>query len=509
MAGVAWAQVGGGSTHSTCCCLKTLLRMARRPMALPPCNGSRRRPDDDGATRCRAMAGPHRRDFGSCSRARSLPGLGRPAATSVGSQPLERFTIPRRRLTNDFLRQRRRRRCLVPRLRLEPIAHELLVEARRVAARPRAFVARPARNATNRASALRPSARAWPASSGPNSNLVSAMIEAARLGDTRRLRGRARGSVRAPAPRVLGADQLDRALERDVLVVLAGRRFRRGREDRLRRAGSRCSSPPAAARRRPSASAGIRSSRCRPDSRAPPLRSATASAACTTIARPSICSRFVLQRRPSSGRRRSGGSGTIARACRTRTAPCAVSNAPLPGIGSAMTTSNALQAIAGDHQQPVVANRVVVAHLAAGQQRQALQKRGVQRLGHDSVVTWKCSKKRGGALTRRRIGGSQPPSLKRGTNKAPPGRGLCRSKCGDATQWRPSTLRVRPPSASQRAARRLRTRQQRGRRLLAVEREPDQHRHQRRKHQKTQLIARADRVGRHGAEPGLRRRCGT
>ena len=47
-----------------------------------------------------------------------------------------------------------------------------------------------------------------------------------------------------------------------------------------------------------------------------------------------------------------------------------VSSSPLPGIGSPMTTSKARQAVAGDHQDAVVADGVVVAHLAAREQRQ-------------------------------------------------------------------------------------------------------------------------------------------
>src|SRR5882672_8799556 len=46
-------------------------------------------------------------------------------------QPSQRLSIFVRGLGNDFGRQVRRRRRLVPRLLLEPIAHELLVEARR------------------------------------------------------------------------------------------------------------------------------------------------------------------------------------------------------------------------------------------------------------------------------------------------------------------------------------------------------------------------------------------
>jgi hypothetical protein len=44
----------------------------------------------------------------------------------------------------------------------------------------------------------------------------------------------------------------------------------------------------------------------------------------------------------------------------------------LAGIGSPMITSKARKPVARDHEDAVVADGVVVAHLAARQQRQAL-----------------------------------------------------------------------------------------------------------------------------------------
>src|SRR4029077_20645752 len=52
------------------------------------------------------------------------------------SQALQRFTILAGGSFDDLARERRRRRRLVPGLSLQPVAHELLVEARRRCAGP-------------------------------------------------------------------------------------------------------------------------------------------------------------------------------------------------------------------------------------------------------------------------------------------------------------------------------------------------------------------------------------
>ena len=60
----------------------------------------------------------------------------------------------------------------------------------------------------------------------------------------------------------------------------------------------------------------------------------------------------------------------VRRACANQNSAICVSTSPLPGIGSPMIDVEGRQAVARDHQDAVVADGVVVAHLAAREQRQ-------------------------------------------------------------------------------------------------------------------------------------------
>ena len=165
----------------------------------------------------------------------------------------------------------RRGRALVPVERLEIVAHELLVEARRAGARLDRY--RPARSARNRASALRRSASGVPSASTPNSNLVSAMMMP-------RASACAAANAYSASGRVahlLGERRADQRY--DVRRSRCSRRagplgLGRRREDRLRQPVCHAAARRAARCRRPRRSAGSPSSPSRSGSRARPLRSA-------------------------------------------------------------------------------------------------------------------------------------------------------------------------------------------------------------------------------------------
>ena len=147
--------------------------------------------------------------------------------------------------------QLRARRRLVPVERLQVVAHELLVVARRAGARRGRC--RPARSARNPASAPRRSAYSWPSASMPNSNLVSAMMMPRSARVARPRSGRARARRRAPCSASSRADERRRLRRSEMFSswsptsALVG-----GREDRLRQL-LRPGAGPAAARCRTAA----------------------------------------------------------------------------------------------------------------------------------------------------------------------------------------------------------------------------------------------------------------
>ena len=175
------------------------------------------------------------------------------------------------RAPDDFGRQARPGRTLVPVERLEVVAHELLVEARRAASR-RVGIRRPEARRVGRQRLVDQRQRAA---------LVDAELEL-RVGDddaARRARGRRRtGTARVAVSRTCsasaGPSSASTCVEADVLVVLARTGLGRRREDRLRQPVRDAAVPRAARCRTPRRCAGSPSSPSRSGSRARPPRPA-------------------------------------------------------------------------------------------------------------------------------------------------------------------------------------------------------------------------------------------
>ena len=211
-----------------------------------------------------------------------------------------------------------------------------------------------------------------PASSRPNSNLVSAMTMPARRARTPPPRCRGGSRCRAPSPR--GRRRRCRSARAKsmfsswspISALVAGVKIGAGSFEALLQARRQH------ARRTPRRSPGTPSSRCRRGSRARPPRSAAACSRLTSIERPRTCVALV------------GGddalrivAGEVVRhdvaEAREPEQRHLRQHAALARDRLAHDDVERAQPVARDHQHAVAADRVVVAHLAARDQRQRVE----------------------------------------------------------------------------------------------------------------------------------------
>ena len=319
-------------------------------------------------------------------------GAGRAAFRGSGAggaarQPLDQLAVAGRGALDDLVGQARAACPCLSQLRGQPVAHDLLVEARQpVGAAGGVERRRPSSGELSLVSTSSARVSTPVAGSSPNSNLVSARmtprasaiaIAAAKIASE--------ASRSAVARR--RADELDGALEGDVLVVLAQRRLARGRVDRL---GQAVAVVEAGGQR--DAAHGLRllvlgPAAARRGSRARRTRSGTCRGVVTSIGAVGDLGGDVLQRA-------SRWFGTSSWSNHQRLSW--VSSAPLPGMPGSSTWSNALtrslatMSTRSGAREVGCLRDVEVAHLARVDVRPARQVARRRRRGavaHDGRLT--------------------------------------------------------------------------------------------------------------------------